>query len=176
MSDTRTNGVSIKPLLPKVKDAAILKEAALFLGWIAALVIIAGICWSLTGPVRSRLLVNAVNKVLEQSGDSRRLVSSALPSASPSALPSASPASPPAFSEAQGSFSHGAWYNMTNGTRVFIFGFIGDGTFFPCAAVMSSEGKVQEFIPLNDHGKRAIEMLPAGILKINARRVEGARL
>lgn len=155
MSDTQVNGVSVNPLIPKLKDAAIL------LGWVAGLVVIAGLCWSLTGPVRNRILLNAVNRVLEQSGDSRRL---------------AAPVSPPAFSEASGSFALGAWYVMTDGTNAFVFAFISDGTFFPCVAKMGPDGKVREFIPLNNHGKRTIETLPAGILKINARRIEGTKL
>ena len=160
MSDTKTDGVSNK-LFPKVRDAAILKEAALFLGWIAGLIIIAGLCWSLSGPARSRLLLTAANRALTQSGDSRRL---------------AAPASPPAFSEAGGSFASGVWFTMNNGNKAFVFAFISDGTFFPCAAVMSQDGKVEEFIPLNSHGSRTIKTLPSGVFKINARRIEGAKI
>jgi len=160
MSDIRSGSVSDKPLIPKVKDTDVFKEAAILLGWIAALIIIAGLCWSLTEPVRNRMLLNAVNRVLEQYGDSRRLDD---------------PISPPEYGGTSGSFTLGYWFNMTDNTKVFIFGFNGGGTFFPCAAIMSPDGKVQEFIPLNNYGKRTIETLPLGILKINARRIEGAK-
>ena len=55
------------PLVPQMKDTAIL------VGWIAGLVLIAGLCWFLTQPVRNSFLHKAVNQVLEQSGNSHRL-------------------------------------------------------------------------------------------------------
>lgn len=158
MSDTRPSGVSEGPIIPR--DTAIFKEAALILGWIAGLVIIAGLCWSLTGPVRNRFLLNAINRVMEQSGDSRRL---------------AGPVTHPVFPEASGSFAVGTWFTVSDGTKALVFTFIGEGTFFPCAAVLGPEGKVKEFIPLNSYGKRTIKLFPAGILKLNARRIEGIK-
>jgi len=167
MSDSpaaNTSGNRKNPLAPGIKDAATLKEAALFLGWIAALVLIAALCWFLTQSFRSNLLQKAVNRVLEQSGDSRRLGEAVSP-------------------ETQHlSFSGiGSWYTMEaqdktvpGGTKVFVFVFIGEGTFFPCAAVLSPEGKVQEFIPLNSHGERMIKRVSPGILGIYTRRIEEA--
>ena len=165
MSDTHKGN----PVTPRVKDTATLKEAALLLGWIAGLILIAGLCWFLTQSFRSHILQNAVNRELEQSGDSRRL---------------GEPVSPGA--QGLGFSGMGSWFTMVSapdnansdgvpaGTKAFIFVFIGEGTFFPCAAVVSPAGKVQEFIPLNSHGVRMIKRVSPGILGIYTRRIEGA--
>ena len=169
---------------PRQMDKVILKDAAIFFGWIAGILLIAGICWVVTQPVRNRFLVRAVNRVLEQSGESRRLGEFPSPVRS-------------------GSFM-GAWYAMVparqmsvsdddaddaddadktpdsgsqiaDGTRAFIFSFIAEGTFFPCAAVVSAHGKVEEFIPLSSHGERILSGISPGILKLYARRIERIR-
>jgi hypothetical protein len=152
------------PLIPKLKDAGLL------LGWIAGLILIAGFCWFFTQSLRNRFLLRAVNRVLEQSGDSRRL-GEAL---SPKALKA-------------GFSGIGVWYtiradalmgrsssgNISDGTMALIFAFMGEGYFFPCAAIMTENGKVQEFIPLNSYGERVIKRISPGILAIYTRRIEG---
>jgi len=142
-----------------LSDATILKDTMIFFGWIISILIIAGVCWFLTQPLRNRLMVRAVNRVLAQSGDSRRLTESL-------------------YSERRGSLLTGSWFTMydrsAEGKKVIVFSFIGDGTFFPCAAVMTRDGKLMEFIPLNSHGERILKRTPEGILNIYARRIEGA--
>jgi hypothetical protein len=140
------------PLVPRLKDAGFLTA------WIAGIILVAGLSWFFTQSTRNYFLRMAVNRVLERSGDSRRL-GSPLPAAK-SGL--------------------GSWFNTTSGgivpdgNRVYIFAFIGEGTFFPCAAVLSPQGKVNEFIPLNNHGTRIMKRIPPGILDIYTRRIEGA--
>jgi len=56
--------------------------------------------------------------------------------------------------------------------RVLVFSFIGEGTFFPCAAVMTEDGKLGELIPLNSHGEKALGRITPGILRIYTRRIE----
>jgi len=144
-----------------LKDATILKDTMILFGWIASILIIAGICWFFTQPLRNRLLIRAVNVVLAQSGDSRRLIE---------------PSSP----ERRGSLLTGSWFTMLDktaeGKKVIVFSFIGDGTFFPCAAVISPNGGVEEFIPLNSHGEKVLRRISPGILKIYARRIERAQV
>jgi hypothetical protein len=147
------------------KDSGVLKDAAILAGWIAAFVFVAALCWFLTQPVRSRFLQNAVNQTLERSGDARRL----------------GPAEKIRFS------GLGFWYTMTKiapaaevsngyfaeGSKVFVFVFTSEGTFFPCAAVLSPEGKVEEFIPIGKRGERMLRRVSRAALDIYARRVEG---
>ena len=183
MSDGKTPGknpfeiVGIRSLVnffpAQVKDTVILA------GWIVGLILIAALSWSLIQPLRTRFLLRAVNRVLEQSGDFRRL---------------RAPVSP---GELRAGFSNGRipaagfWYTMTElpvrqardsdrqqlpeGTKAFVFAFIGEGTFFPCAAVVTPEGKVEEFIALNSRGEKVMQRISPGILRIYTRRIEGAK-
>jgi hypothetical protein len=146
----------------RVKDTAIIKDSMIFLGWIASLLFIAGICWVLTQPVRNRFLVRAVNRVLEQSNDPRRL-SESLPVGTGSSL------------------FMGQSFEMDRGqgerAHAIVFSFVGEGTFFPCVAVISPYGEVQEFIPLTSNGEKIIRRISPGILGIYSRRIErGLRL
>ena len=156
-----------KTLVPRVRDTALLS------GWIAGLILIAGLCWFLTQSTRSDFLLKAVNQVLEQSGDSRRLGVLVSPGTVKAGFPGI-----------------GSWYTMielpfrqsgdsekkffSEGTRAFIFTFIGEGAFFPCAAVVAPGGRVEELIPLSSHGEKMIKRVSPEILELYARRIEGA--
>ena len=161
-------GIADNPLIPQLKNAGIV------FGWIAGLVLIAGLLWFFTQPVRNRFLVRAANLVLEQSGDYRRLGETAL------------------SSKASGSFVSGSWFSvipaaqagysadlqsgrgrLPGGTKAFVFTLIGEGYFFPCLAIVSPQGKVEEFIPLGIHGERMMKRVSAGLLRIYSRRIEG---
>ena len=135
----------------------LLKDAAILAGWIAGLILIAGLLWVFTQPVRERFILNAVNQVLEQSGDSRRLET---------------PISPGALGA--GVSRLGSWYTMTGGTKAFVFAFIVEGTFFPSAAVVTPEGSVKEFIPLNNHAERMLRRISPKVLELYSRRIVGA--
>ena len=135
-----------------------LKDGAILLGWIAGLVIVASLIWFPTQPFRSGLLLKNVNRVLEEYGDNRRLGESVSP----------------------------GWYTMTRtdpaaagsfyeGRKIYIFTFIGEGTFFPCAAVVAPGGTVEEFIALNNYGGKILKQIPPEVLKIYTRRIEGKR-
>ena len=167
---------------PPMLDSQLVKDTAIFFGWITGILLIAGICWSVTQPVRNRFLLKAVNRVLEQSGDSRRLGE--------------------LFSPGRSSPLVGAWYTMSQvrqtnvsgnetslspyqraedgrqmsalavRTSAFVFPFIGEGTFFPCVAVITEDGKVEEFIPLNSHGEKILSRISPGILRLYERRIE----
>jgi hypothetical protein len=156
-------------LLRQILDSVIIMDSIKLFGWIASILIVSGLCWALTQPVRSRFLIRAVNRVLEQYGDFRRVGEP---------------------SSAGGSvYLPGSWYNMkrawqqgnstdetfSEGTMAFIFSFIAEGTIFPCVAVVDPAGKVQEFIPLNMYGKKVMDRIPPGILRIYIRRIEGSK-
>jgi len=150
-----------------LQSAAIMNTIKLF-GWIASILIIGGLCWALTQPVRTRFLIRAVNRVLEQYGDSRRVAELTSP--------------------AGGSSLIGSWHtmikarqqgtstneNFTEGTKALVFSFIAEGTIFPCVAVVDPMGRVQEFIPLNIHGKKIFSRISPGIFKLYIRRIEGS--
>jgi hypothetical protein len=153
-----------------ILESVIFRDTIKLFGWIASILIIAGLCWTLTQSVRNRFLTRAVNRVLEQYGDSRRVaeLSSSVKIGGASLI--------------------GSWHNMikarqqgtsTNddfldGTTAFVFSFIAEGTIFPCVAVVDPMGRVQEFIPLNTHGKKILSRISPGILKLYIRRIEGS--
>ena len=133
----------------------------IFTGWIGGLLLMASLCWFFTQPVRGRFLQRAVNRVLEQSGDPRRLGS-------------------PLVLAAPDSIMMGAYFTVANtgdteAARACVFTFIAEGSFFPCAVLLSSEGKVLEFLPLNSHGERILRQISPGILEFYARRIEGTK-
>ena len=144
-----------------LRNSVVFKDTMIFLGWIASILIIAGVFWFFTQPLRNRLMLRAVNRVLIQLGDSRRLAEESSP-------------------ETGSSLLTGSWFVMTGasagGSKVVVFSFIGEGTFFPCAAVVSQDGKVREFIPLNSHGEKMLKRISPGILRIYTRRIEGAQV
>jgi len=147
----------------KQKDMAPLRDAAILAGWVAGIVLIAGLLWFFTQPARDRFIIIAVNQALQQSGDSRRLLNPV----------------PPGTLNA-GVSRMGSWYTMgglpdlPEGTKAFVFTFIGEGTFFPCLAVVTPEGTVAEFIPLNNHGERMLRRISPEVLRLYGRRIVGA--
>jgi len=162
---------SIRSRLPLFKDTDILKDSALLLGWIVGLILLAGLFWFLTYPVRSLILRDAVNRVFEQNGDSRHLDEPVYPGLLKTNFSGMS-----------------AWFTVVDyhdyegpnlvtspfskGTTAFIFAFIGEGSFFPCAAIVTARGEVEEFIPLNSHGERMIKRVSPGIIELYTRRIE----
>jgi len=161
-------GPKLRSFFSSLLDSVVFMDAVKLFVWIGSILVIAGACWMLTQPVRDRYLMRAVNRVLEQYGDSRRL----------SELASGS----------GGSSIIGSWYimikgrqqgisgtdNFIEGTKAFVFTFIAEGTFFPCAAIVDPMGQVREFIPLNIHGKKILDRISPGILKLYIKRIEGS--
>ena len=143
--------------IPWLKERTVLKDISIVLGWALGLILLAVLCWYFTQPLRNRFLVISINQVLEQSGDNRR-VSEPIPMKNPR------------------TFGLGRWYNFSGDTRLFLFTFIGEGTFFPCAAVMTPDGRVEEFIPMNLHGERILNRISPEIKNIYAQRINSQRI
>ena len=160
-----------KDTSPDIESNRQTKDPAIFIIWISTLLILAGVFWVLTQPVRTRALARAVNRVLEQSEDFRRLEEQSAYGGS-------------------GFFGMNTWFTMTgqrthetgdtryfqDGMRAVVFPFIGDGAFFPCLALLNAEGKLVEFIPLSNHGRRIMSRVSPGLMEIYVRRIEGVTL
>jgi len=159
MSSEKTQSINLPP---KIKDLIFIA------GWIAGLLLIAGLVWYFTQSVRSNLLLRAVNKVMEQSGDNRRL-GERLP------VRSAGMGSWFSITEAVRRRDSGSEV-VVEGTRAYVFVFISNGSFFPCAAVVLPEGRVEEYIPLNSQGRRMLKRVSPEILSIYSSRIEGLEL
>ncbi|MDR1586621.1 MAG: hypothetical protein LBS57_04110 [Treponema sp.] len=131
-----------------------LKDRAVFMGWIAGLVIAGALIWSLTQPLQVRSLMRSVNRTLALRGDSRRALA-------------------PYASRADGPL--GVWYSLVNSdSRLFVFAVMRDGVLVPCGAEVSGEGVVGEIIPLSAHAVQVLSGLPRGVLKTYIRRIENA--
>jgi hypothetical protein len=136
--------------------AAVLKDRAVLAGWIAALVIVASLAWSLTFSFRLNLLMGAVNRSLALAGDSRRL-------------------SQPLPQNMQAGGILGGWYSMPDSDSLFVvFAAMREGILVPCGAELSPEGRVAEIIPIGSHAAQAAGSVLPGITAMYTRRIEKA--
>jgi hypothetical protein len=134
----------------------VMKDRLILVGWIAGLVIVITLLWSLTFHFRATLLMSSANKVLVSMEDQRRLLSP-LPRAPAESVPM------------------GHWYRLLeSGSLFFIFGIMRDGILIPCGAEITEEGKVSEIIPLSSHARKAIGHIPQGVIDIYIQRIESA--
>jgi hypothetical protein len=135
---------------PKIQDRAV------FFGWVAALVILCALVWTLTRPLQSRYLLRGVNRIFLSMDDPRRL-----------AAPS------PRFRSRPGLI--GMWFTMLDSPDLFfVFGMMRDGILVPCGARVSARGRVEEIIPLSAHAKQVLGSTPPGITHLYIRRIESS--
>ena len=143
-----SNESSDKPVFSELKDRALL------VGWIAGLIIIGALMWTLTRPLLSTYLLRTVNQSLIAQGESRR-ITSPLPRPPLKAAPL------------------GIWYALDNSSDVmFVFAIMHDGIMIPCGAQVTPQGRVTEIIPLSAHARRVFNRLPGGAIRIYTRRIE----
>ena len=121
----------------------------------------ASLIWFLSFPVRERILIRGINKILAVNGDSQFITGplsvEKLPSRNASRL--------------------GSWFLLAEASdgrpdRLLVFSFMADGFFFPCAAVLSPEDTVKRLIPLNPHGEKLLNYLPPGVIAFYIQRIE----
>jgi len=137
---------------------AVLKDRAILAGWIAGLILIASLLWSLSFPFRSFCLMRSTNKILITMNDPRRLIA---------ALPHT----------AGGPSSLGCWYRLAgseNGSLFYIFTLVQGGILIPCGAEISDKGDVIDIIPLGNHARRIMSRTPPGLIQMYSRRIETA--
>ena len=141
-----------------VNVTAVLKDRAIFAGWIAGLILIASLLWSLSFPFRSFCLMRSANKVFIAMDDQRRLVA-----------PLPNPASNPV--------ALGCWYrlNGSSGALFYIFAFVQGGILVPCGAEISENGKVIDIVPLGSHARQIMNRIPQGLIQMYIRRIESAQ-
>jgi hypothetical protein len=135
---------------------SVLKDRAVFAGWVAALALIAALLWSLSFSFRSDCLMRATNKILITMNDDRHLAAPVLrPVAGPAPL--------------------GCWYRLyESGSFFFVFAVMREGILVPCGAEISEEGKLVEIIPLGNHARQVMNQIPQGLIQVYVRRIESA--
>jgi len=133
-----------------------LKDQAIFAGWVAALVLVAALIWSLSFSFRAGCLMRATNKILITMNDNRHLADPVL---HPPALPA----------------PLGCWYRLHgSGSLFFVFAIMREGILVPCGAEISGQGEVVEIIPLGNHARQVMEQIPQGLIQVYIRRIESA--
>ena len=136
----------------------LLKDRAILAGWIAGLVLIASLLWSLSFPFRAFCLMRSANKVFIAMDDSRRLTA---PLSRSTAVP----------------VSLGCWYRLSgsdSGSLFYVFVLVQGGILVPCGAEISDTGEVTDIIPLGSHARQIMSRTPQGLLQMYIRRIESA--
>ncbi|AEF81067.1 hypothetical protein [Leadbettera azotonutricia] len=144
-----------KSLIPQLKDTAI------FVGWVAGIVLIAALCWFLTQNFRAQFLLRSVNRALSQVEESKRF---------------GELDEPIQFKDLDIETPRiGSWFSLKGkeGYKVLVFSLIAEGNFLPCAAVVNASGKVEDIVPLNSNAAKF--RLPSGTLDVYKRRIEGGK-
>jgi hypothetical protein len=138
-----------------VRDPALkLKGAAVLGAWIGGLALAGALLWVLTGSLRDRGLLQAVNRSLAAQRETVRLREPL----------------PRRFS---GPEPLGRRFSLANSAgSMLIFPLLDGGTFLPVGALLDAGGKVDRFIPLGNHGRQVFDRIPQGILRIYTRRIE----
>ena len=135
---------------------SVLKDRAIFVGWIAGLTLVAALLWSFSFPLRSTCLLRSTNKVFIAMDDNRRLAAPLLrPVAGPVPL--------------------GCWYRLDESESLFlVFSIMQGGILVPCGAEISESGEVMEIIPLGNHARQIMDQIPPNLIQIYSRRIEAA--
>jgi hypothetical protein len=132
------------------------KDLGIFAGWIGGILLIGGGLWFFTQSARTGILQERVNQALADAGYSQYL-EAAIPREE---LP-------------KRSIPLGNWYTLRNSkSHALVFSMMADGILFPCVAVVSASGKVDEIIPLNSHSEQILQQLSQGIIQTYIRRIE----
>jgi hypothetical protein len=135
-----------------------LRNTGILFSWIAALLLVGGLFWFLTQPLRSRVLLRSVNRVLSAAGDSRRLGTAV----SPWGLP--------------GRVSQlGAWFTVVDSeSGAVVFPMVIEGAPVSFLVIVSPEQGVDLLLPLSGNPERTLKQMPQTTLRIYTRRAETA--
>jgi len=133
-----------------------MKDKALLFGWVTGLLLFISLLWIFTQGLQTHYLLRAVNNVLINKEDSRRLVERV-------------------HVKTGKSGPLGYWYSLNNSTdKMFVFSVFQDGILIPLGAIVSANGKVNDVIPLSAHAVQVFDSLPKSILQIYINKIEGS--
>ena len=137
------------------------RDSLILIAWISAILLIGGLFWLLTRPIRTEFLQRSIDRALTAAGDERHLDSPLTGPLTPQRT--FGPLSP-----------QGYWFSLKEEeNRLLFFTLIADGTFQPCAAILNPWGKVVEIIALSGRGEKALSNVSPGIIRLYIRRIEG---
>jgi hypothetical protein len=135
-----------------------LRDLGVFFAWTAAILILGGLSWFLTQPVRGRMLQRSVNRVLEVSGPSRQL-----------------DAPIPSWGMPGRAIRLGSWFTLKGSDDWgVVFPMVFNGIPASFLAVVSPVGEVVSLIPLGVNPEKALDSLPPEVLRVYFLRVKAA--
>jgi hypothetical protein len=128
------------------------------MAWIGALLIFGFFLWFFTQQLRTRFLVERVNRILAVQGESRRITE-------------------PWSGRRSSGF--GNWFSLTHNQagpadRVFVFTLMRGNSAAACAALVDSSGAVESILPLSEHAAQTLEGLPDPVYRFYIDRIEKA--
>jgi hypothetical protein len=136
------------------------RDTALLLGWVGGIILAGCLLWLLTQPGRGRNLARGVNRAMVLLEKDYHL-------GNPLPFGDMSPAAA----------RLGFWFTLqgeeNRERKVLVFTLIAGGSFLPCAAVVSPDGKMEELIPLRRGGEALLKGLSPGETALWVRRIEG---
>jgi hypothetical protein len=141
-----------------MKNRMGLKDTGFLMGWILSLVLVGGLLWFFTQPLRTSLIIRSVNRVLASSDEPRRLDA---------------PVSSWGLSGRRAQL--GSWYTLEDGEgRALVFPMMGDGILASFIAILSPGGTVDVLLPLSVNSARILERLPRETIQTYIGRIEGS--
>jgi hypothetical protein len=136
-----------------------LKEAGIFLAWLAGLFLIAGFAWFLSRPVRTGASIRNINTALRTAGEFRQLDAPLVDK------------SIPRLKKAKAS-QLGTWYSLQNSDdRAVVFSIMTEGILVPYLLFVSPKGQAGPPIPLGAHSALMLERLPREVLQTYSNRL-----
>jgi hypothetical protein len=145
--------------------SGILKGVRGFLGWLAALFLIAGLAWFLSRPVRTSVMIRNINITLHNTQEFRQLEAPLADKSIPRL-------------KAAKAAQLGTWYSVSNSKdRAVVFSIMDDGILASYVLFVSPKGEARDPVPLGAHSAQALQRLPRGVLQTYINRlVAGAAL
>ncbi|MDR0554804.1 MAG: hypothetical protein LBG76_08420 [Treponema sp.] len=131
------------------------RQAGILAGWLAALMVVSGLLWFFTQPLRDSALIRAANQALEAQGENIRL---------DKALSSR---------EIPGKTARlGVWFSLAGSpNRGVIFPIMREGMQISFLGVVTPQGE-SVLIPLGANARKMAERLPPAILLLYTKRLE----
>jgi hypothetical protein len=137
------------------------RQWGLFAAWLAGLLLVGVLFWALTGPLRSRVMLTAVNKALTRAEAPYRLE-----------------APVPALGKPGRAMQLGAWFTVGgSGSLAVVFPLMSGGSLLAVLAVAAPDGTVELITPLSLSAEQAFRELPEGTVRLYRNRIgESVRL
>ncbi|GMO54303.1 MAG: hypothetical protein Ta2G_13220 [Termitinemataceae bacterium] len=148
----------MRDILQKIKNFFLnMREGEIFTIWAAVIILSGSLLWAFTSNLRNVITLRAVNQVLLEAGEDKRVVSIIKP-----------------WGQNGKALQAGIWCILNNREKAIIFPLVVDGTFSPCLGIINGEGNLSNIVPLSTNSKTVIGRMSADVLQIWVERVQNS--